>query len=363
MSSEDGFRGGGEVYTLLAVAAAAAEAGDLEASARALKQVREVPVDDPLLLDHYLAGFEARLGAAGQGNLYLRKEEVAQIDLFAVLGRHLPLLRAARLADDNLLPFLRGRSSATVLGLGIGKGRQECDLLARAPHVRSLTVIGVDVAGESLDTAAAALRSAGDRAGTAVTFHPVRAATEDLDATVWELVRRSPRPLLVTASFALHHMRDVAGEDTRAALFRRLRSLEPDAVALCEADSDHHNVPLSARFANSWHHYGTLFRAIDSTGATAPEKSAMKQFFGREIQNVIGAADEDRYERHEPLRVWAERFTAHGFRLVEPSSPHPDTQAGFTALARASYIELAYRNIPLAGVLTAVPDRFFKTRF
>jgi GRAS domain family protein len=344
-----------DLRSLFAEAAVAAEADDREALTAVLKRARAVSPGDPLLRDYYLAGFAARLDGAKQGNLYLRAEKVPQIDLFGVLRRHLPVLRAARLANDNLLPVLRGHGSATVLALGIGPGHQECDLVARAPRLRSLTVIGVDVAGGSLTAARTALRTAGYQAGTTVEFHAVESAAEDLDESAWDLVRQAPRPLVVTASFALHYMRDTDGLDARAVLFRRLRDLEPAAVALCESDSDHHHVPLRARFANSWHHYGTLFAAIDSTSATRSEKAAMKQFFGREIQNVIGACDEDRVERHEPVHAWADRLVDQGFRLLRPHPPEPEAREGFTAVARPAHIELAYRDTPLAAVLLAEP--------
>lgn len=345
-----------DVYSLLDEAARAADAGDLTGLDEALDAAERLGFDEPLLLVCFVAALRTRLGGAPAGNLYLSDDETAQIDLFGVLARHLPLLRASLLANDTLLPFLAGRRAATVLALGIGRGGQEVDLLSRAPGLAELTVVGVDVAADSLTAAGTALRAAAERAGAALEYVPVAAATEDLGPEVWRTVAAGPRPLLVTASFALHHMRDAAGgSDSRAALFRRLRELEPAAVALCEPDSDHHRVPLRARVANAWHHYGTLFAAIGATEATEVEKAAMKRFFAREIENVVGAADADRFERHEPVAVWLDRLAAAGFRPLPPAEPRPAPLPDFSATALPDRIELAFKGVPLAAVITAVP--------
>ncbi|QNP75197.1 hypothetical protein IAG44_41195 [Streptomyces roseirectus] len=346
-----------DVYRILEEAAAAAELDDRAALAALLDRADGLTADDPQLLDHFRTALRARLRPpADEGNLYLRADGDAQIDLFAVLARHLPLLRAAHYANDSLLPFLHGHERATVLALGIGEGRQERDLLARARHLRELTVVGVDIAAGSLAAAESALKAGA--ADTTVDFHPVTAATEDLDDNFWQTLARLPRPLLVTASFALHHLRDTPdGHDTRAALFHRLRAQDPAAVALCEPDADHHRSPLPARLASARHHYGTLFAAIDTTAATHAEKTAMKRFFGREIHNVIGAGDADRYERHEPPHAWTARLTAAGFRPLTPARPDPLPEPGFTATAHPTHLTLAFKDVPLAAVIVAVPDR------
>ncbi|GAA1976201.1 hypothetical protein GCM10009738_62590 [Kitasatospora viridis] len=324
--------------------------------AAALDRADAVRADDMLLLTFFLAGLRARLAPpTARGNPYLRDDGTAQIDLFAVMLRHLPLLRAGRLATESLLPHLHGATRATVLALGIGHGGQERDLIARADWLEQVTVVGVDVAPDSLAAAGRTLHAAGRQARTAVDVQQVARATEDLDDAFWEALARLPRPLVVTASFALHHMRDTPGGDARTALLRRLHAQRPAALALCEPDSDHHRAPLRTRLANAWQHYGTLFAAIDATGANPAEKGAMKRFFGREILDVVGAPEEDRHERHEPTAVWLARLTATGFR-PQPQQPAPPLgQPGFTATRRATHTELAFKGVPLAAVITAVP--------
>ncbi|WP_190620087.1 GRAS family protein [Streptomyces venezuelae] len=347
-----------DVYSLLQKAAIAAETGELRSLAAHLEEASRFSEGGPGLADCFLAGLATRLGRDRPANLYLRTEGMAQIDLFYLLHQHLPFLRAGKLANDALLEYCADQQTATVLALGIGQGRQEVDLVARAGLER-VTVVGVDVAAGSLDAAGRAMSGPEVPAGTRVDFRPVLAASEDVGESVWAMIERLPRPLLVTASFALHHMLDREGEpDARAALLRRLRALEPAALALCEPDSDHHLVPLRVRLANAWHHYGTVFAAIDATGASDGEKREMKRFFGREIVDVVGATRETaRYERHEPTRTWLDRLTACGFVPVALPQPAGEQLPGFTATARPTHLELAYRRTSVAAVIVAEPAR------
>ncbi|MFD5829229.1 GRAS family protein [Lentzea sp. NPDC060358] len=340
------------VFSLFDEAADAALQDDRAALGAVLERIRATTSADPRLRDFFLAAFASRLDATGQD----RRPRAGEADLLRVLTRNLPLLRAVRHANDRLLAFLDGRESATVLALGIGRGRQECDLLQRAPDLRSLTVIGVDTAAEHPGGAEAALRATGARVGAEVVFHPVRCAPERLDESFWHLVRDSPRPLLVTASFSLHHLRDDENGDTRTALFQRVRDLGPAAFALCERHADHHRVPFRTRFGNAWRHYGTLFEAIDSTAAADTEKAAMKQYFGPEIENVVGARDEERFERHEPADAWARRFTGNGFRLMPGPRTVSGARGGFWTRALPDRVELGYEDTTLVAVFVGTPD-------
>ncbi|MFJ7590030.1 GRAS family protein [Streptomyces sp. NPDC097617] len=345
-----------DAYSLLRKAAAAAESGELDLLAAYLEKAGEFSKGSPGLSDYFLAGLATRLGRDRPVNLYLRTEGMPQIDLFYLMHQHLPFLQAGKLANDALLEYCADQQTATLLALGIGQGRQELDLVARAGLER-VTVVGVDVAAESLDAAGRAMNGPEVPAGTRVDFRPVLAASEDMDESVWAMIEHVPRPLLVTASFALHHMLNREGEpDARAALLRRLRALEPTALALCEPDSDHHLVPLQVRLANAWHHYGTVFAAIDATSATDGEKHEMKRFFGREIADVVGATCETtRYERHEPTHTWLNRLTACGFAPVALPQPSAEQPAGFTAIAHPTHLELAYQHTSVAAVIVAEP--------
>ncbi|WP_354644247.1 hypothetical protein [Kitasatospora camelliae] len=145
------------------------------ATGHATDHLTERPADlladaDLPLVAYYAGALRSRLERSAHRNLYLLDEGTPQIDLFYLMAEHLPFMRAPRLANDALLPYLHGRSAATVLAFGIGHGRQEADLIERAEGLAEVTVYGVDVAPGSLDLARATLEGAGARRGVAVDF-------------------------------------------------------------------------------------------------------------------------------------------------------------------------------------------------
>ncbi|MEV7808547.1 GRAS family protein [Microbispora sp. NPDC088329] len=362
---------GTRAHALLFQAAVAAEDGREHDARALLGEVRAGldPDADPrdMLAMYYLAGLSGRLEGEEGVNLYLRRYQRPQIDLFYLLARHLPLVRAGHLANAYLLDHLgEDVRVATLLSIGIGQGHQESALLAEAAArnlpLRRLVVVGVDPAAAALADAEANLLRAGAEHGIEVTFHAVPRATEALDDDDWKLIGQAQGPLLAVASFALHHMLNPRpGHDARDVFLRRLRSLEPAAVALCEPGSDHHQVGLAERFANSWEMFGTLFQAIDGLPLGRAEQDAMKSFFGREILNIVGAVDEaGRYERHEPTATWLRRLRRCGFTPTVPAvsedlarvlTAPPD----FTLDVEPDHVRLGYRDVPLLAVMTAVP--------
>ncbi|GII04326.1 GRAS family protein [Planobispora takensis] len=360
----------GSVFTLLHLAATAAEQGREHELRTLLAQVRSGIDPDAdsrdMLAAYYLAGLSSRVEGRRSANPYLRRYEQPQIDLFRTLTEHLPFVRVGMLANEHLLDALRRHTAATVLSIGIGQGHQESALLTRAAArglpLRHLVVIGVDPAADSLAAAELNLKRAGAGHGIDVTFHAVPAATEEMGQDAWALIGRSPRPLLATASFALHHMVDPRpGLDAREVFLRRLRALEPAALTLCEPDSDHHRVSLPERFANSWRMFSALFDAIDATPLTRAEHDAMKGFFGREIIDITGAVDErSRYERHEPTATWLRRLRRCGFRTTVPEiTPEVERTVtappDFTISVRPDHVRLGYRRTHLVSMMAAVP--------
>lgn len=272
-------------FALLDRAATAAEEGRADELAALLAHLRRILDPDRNAQDmlplYYLAGFAQRLEQQESINLYLRRFEQPQINLFYLLQRHLPLLWAGELANAHLVRHLSGHTTATLVSVGIGQARQECDLIGQAaalsPRLRELTVVAVEPALDSLGKAEGNLKNACAEAGVALSFHPAPCATEHLDEKTWSLIASSPRPLLVSASFALHHMQDPdPATDARDAFLSRLRSLSPAIVTICEPDSDHHRVPLRARFTNSWRMFHAVFEAIDSLPLGRTEHDAMK---------------------------------------------------------------------------------------
>lgn len=352
-------------FEMLCQAVEETHAGRADTARRWLDKLRglidpENAGDDFLYLLYHDA-LARRLGTDqdGRDNLYLRRFERPQIELFDLVAEHLPVVKlAGRIGGALLAQHLAGRRTATLLSIGIGSGVQEAALLTElakdgmAPG--RLTVIGVDPAVESLHQAERSLRDT----GVTLDFHGVARFAEHMTDDDWDLVRGAPRPLVMNAAFALHHLRDsLSGADERSTFFARLRDAEPEAVVLCEPDSDHHRVSLPERFHNSWQHFHYVFRLIDALDVSAADRNAMKLFFRREVADIVGTADdEERYERHEPTARWLDRLRHAGFRPTPaPESALPDTaHPAFVRHDRDS-VRIGFDGESLVAVIQAMP--------
>jgi hypothetical protein len=299
-------------------------------------------------------------------NLYLRQFETTQISLFNLLAQHLPTVQlAGPLANEVLAGFVGGQDEVTLLDVGIGSGRQEVGLLyllatqRRLP--RKLNIIAIEPDAGSLLEASESLAEAAMTLGVELEFHPVHKVVEELDDIDWRFFASFGSPMVVLGAFAVHHVRSQARDNARDALFRRLRALAPDAVVLCEPSSNHDSPSLRERFQAAWHHFGLTFRIIDGLEIGDAEKSAMKMFFAREIEDILANAEETRCERHEPVDVWVNRLRNAGFApctdfgMIGAPSSGPVRVA-----ARDGYLGLDYGDETLVAIVCAtsgVPAR------
>lgn len=292
-------------------------------------------------------------------NLYLRQFQQTQISLFNLLAQRLPTVSlAAPVANTLLSRFMGGLDEVTLLDIGIGSGRQEVALLyamaGEGVLPRKLNVIAVEPDAGSLLEAQFTLADAAEGLGVELEFVPVHKVIEDLDDEDWASFAAYDAPLVVNAAFAAHHVRCTDGSSLRDDLFRRLRTLDPDAVVLSEPNSDHHTSSLRDRFENAWAHFGLTFRLIDELGVGTDESAAMKMFFAREIEDILANDEDARCERHEPVDVWVERLRRAGF------TPYADLDLvrafrhdAVRVSAREGYVGLDYGDETLVAVICA----------
>lgn len=352
-------------FDLLCRAVEETDAGRADIARRWLDKLRgEIDPEkagDDLLYLLYHDALARRLGSGQdeRDNLYLQRFERPQIELFALVAEHLPIVaQAVGIGGALLADHLAGQESVTLLSVGIGSGVQETAVLgalaSRGRTPKRLTVIGVDPAVASLHQAERSIRGT----GATVDFHAVPRLAERMTDEDWDLVRRAPRPLIMNASFALHHLRDSAsGVDERKAFFERLRAAEPDVVVLCEPDSEHHRVALPERFRNSWEHFHAVFRLIDALDVSAGDRNAMKLFFRREVADIVGTADdEERYERHEPTDTWLGRLREAGFRpMPVPAELVPEPVRPAFIRQDPDSVRIGFDGESLTAVMYAVP--------
>ncbi len=300
-------------------------------------------------------------GEAQQLNLYLKRYELPQIALFNLLAQRLPLASlAGSIANDCLCELLAGHEEATLIDVGLGTGRQEVALLRRLKErgamPRRLTVVGVEPDANSLRQAEADLMAAARELDIDLRFRGLARVVEALDAEDWRWLRDSPGPRVVHSAFALHHM--AGDQDQRQTLFERLRALEPVAVVLVEPSSDHFTDSLAQRFHNVWRHLYYIFGLVDELDLPLQERNAIKLFFGRELEDILGAVDDTRrFERHERKETWLERLRRAGFstsgRLTGAwSAPHP----AMVVHQEPGHVGLGYREETVVAVIRATVE-------
>ncbi|MBZ4422613.1 GRAS family protein [Myxococcus sp. RHSTA-1-4] len=351
-----------------ALAGRQAEAAEVLCSLHALLDVGAVPEDLHYLL--FARAISRRLEGAGAvpGNPYLNEEPergASQIDLFRLLVTHMPLASTAdAVANAVLADLLRGHPEATLLDVGIGQGRQARGLLrelAKAGALpRRLTLVGVDPSGSSLRQAEATVAEAAREVGATVRFVDIESPVEGLTEATWAALRGVPRPLVVNGAFALHHVAEEPGGqgEARDAVLRRLRGLAPVGLVLCEPHVDHHRAPVRERFRNAWNHFTRVFELLDTLDVPREDRAAIKRFFGREVDDVVGTVDESaRCERHETAPSWMDRLRRAGFvpmealEKVRPAEVHP----AVSLRRERGCVGICYRDDMLVAVLGARP--------
>jgi SAM-dependent methyltransferase len=347
--------------------AVAIDAGDANAEAALRGLMAQLQADaDPRCtgLFVFASGLAQRLdGSASKvANLYLRRFEVPQIELFNLLGRHVPMAgMATRIANDTMAQAIAGQQHPTLIDVGMGTGRQFAMLLSELAAAgclpQRMTIIGIEPSAPALAEARAALTAAAMRLGMALQFHAITASAEALTDSDWQAIAAacSTRPV-INASFALHHIADDAqGFEQRNAVLRRLRALQPACFVLSEPDVDHLEPRFLPRFRNCFAHFSAVFGVLDSLPLAQAERDALKVgFFGREIADILGTPEAQRSERHEAAAAWLQRLATTGFSVQAATTPMPaGSDAGVSATLRGNRVAIQARSEPVVSVFVA----------
>lgn len=260
--------------------------------------------------------------AGGQSNehIYVQQFEIPQIRLFELLIQQLPLAALTQQCANALLAeSLKKAESPVLMDIGIGTGMQIVNvlrLLAQQPEcrVKHLTVVGIEPFADAVG--ASEKNFAAMQLPFQIHFTSSIAFIEKMTlAEIRALLPTHYDALVVNASFALHHIQQAAQRET---VFGYIRDLAPKAFVLSEPVSDHFEPHYATRFHNAVTHYGLVFEVIDSLDITKKEKAALKLFFSREIDDVLGHTEEVRVEKQYATHQWLELFRTTGFTLEKP---------------------------------------------
>ncbi|AEI48167.1 GRAS family protein [Runella slithyformis] len=298
----------------------------------------------------------------GQSNehIYVQQFEIPQIRLFELLIQQLPLAALTQqCANALLVKSLKNAEYPVLVDIGIGTGMQIVNVLRLLAQpsdcrVKQLTVVGIEPFAD-------AVRAAENNfAELQLPFQVYVTSSIGFveKMTLTELRALLPAhydALVVNASFALHHIQLAA---QREAVFGYIRDLAPKAFVLSEPVSDHFEPHYATRFHNAVTHYGLVFEVIDSLDITHKEKAALKLFFSREIDDVLGHTEDVRVEKQYAVHQWLELFRTTGFTLEKPITSFQELQEMNGAVLRADVPQryaVVFKNEELTNVFWAKP--------
>ncbi len=256
-------------------------------------------------------------------HIYLKNDEVPQIQLFNILIEKFPFVKYSQLITNNAIIETIGDSlEATIIDIGVGQGAQMLHVIESAKklsNLKKLNIIGIEPFVEALKIAETNINSCKEDVHFDIEFAGINAFAEEIDFTQFQQISHT---LIVNASLALHHIQSTEKRDD---VIASIKNLNPKAFILIEPNVNHYEKDFASRFMNCYHHYYNIFKVIDRLEIEPKDKTGLKLFFGREIDDVIGKEEKDRYEKHEKAISWIERLENSGFKLNKTILKSPVT--------------------------------------
>lgn len=364
------------LFAAVLEAGSAASRGDVDRARELLDRLQVEASPEGTAVERVSAVFARALRARvlgedlDAGNLYdARPGAGDMLAAFHVLVRSTPLVTFGHEnATTAIAAAVEGEDAVHILDLGMGGGTQ-WPLLFRAlaarpggaPRVR---LTGVDLPAPEGEPDAR-LREAMDRlagaaaeAGVPFEGRVVATQLERMDYGALEL--REGEALVVNAALALHHVPDGYVDPTahRDRVLRAVCGLNPRLVTLVEPDLEHNALGFLPRLRESLGHYATVFAALDTLlPRDLPERATIeREFFGREVLNVLAASGTERVERHERRQSWRRRMLRAGFEPAEgafdtaATAGHTPIPANFDIREEPGMRVLHWSGLPLMAV-------------
>jgi len=271
-----------------------------------------------------------------QEHIYLQRFEIPQIRLFELLIQQFPLANLSQQCTNTLLiDALVKHTNPVLMDIGIGTGFQVSNIIEGLSkkannQIKCLHIVGIEPFADALKMTEQNIKRASENIPFEVKLTVKEAFIEQLnEEEIRQMLPAQYDGLFINASFALHHIQKMS---KRKAVFEILKNLEVDAFVLSEPNSNHFEPSYQKRFQNCKNHYGILFQIIDTLSITATEKAALKLFFSREIDDVLGNTEEVRVEKHFATEQWVQLFEETGFKLQKREAAFEYEQLNSTNL-------------------------------
>lgn len=270
---------------------------------------------EKLLATLFLKALNKKINSENIGeNIYLGKYEISQIQLFSILIEQFPFVKFSQQITNNAIAeAMTGSAEVTLMDIGIGQGTQVLNIIERAKNIAGLEklhIVGIEPFGDALAMAEKNILALNENVPFDITFTAIHDGVENVD---FSMFKQLAGKIIVNASLALHHIQSDA---KRSEVIAKVKSLNPGAFMLIEPNVNHFETDFYSRFQNSYRHFSHIFQVIDRIeNITISDKNALKLFFGREIEDIIGKEEKDRFEKHEPATHWINRLKMNGFSI------------------------------------------------
>jgi hypothetical protein len=281
-----------------------------------------------------------------EGNLYLNQFEIPQIELFSILIDKFPFVKySQRVVNYSICETIGTKENAVIVDIGIGLGIQMLNLvdnLKENKTLKKLTIIGIEPSEDALNKTVESFKDIRNKYSFEVDFIPVNKLVEEVSFDTLKTNIPNDRDCLIfNESLALHHIQSL---NERYKVLVDIRIFKPDAFFLVEPNVNHYEPELYFRFQNCYRHFYNVFEVIDKLDIGKKEKNGLKLFFGREISDILGKDNDERYEKHEPAYRWVEKLQVVGFKTKADFDEDLYSDAEIINIKQMSEEYLAFNN-------------------
>ncbi|CAA7017610.1 unnamed protein product [Microthlaspi erraticum] len=326
-----------DLRTLLVSCAQAVSVNDRRTADELLRKVRQHSCsygDGTERLAHYFANsLEARLAGIGtQVYTALSSKKTSASDMLKAYHTYISVCPFKKIAiifaNHSIMHLSQNAKTIHIIDFGISYGFQWPPLIHRLAWRRGgtckLRITGIELPQRGFRPAE----------GVVETGHRLARYCEKFNipfeyngiAQKWETIRledlklREGEFVAVNSLFRFRNLLDetVAVHSPRDAVLKLIKKIKPD-VFIPAILSGSYNAPFFVtRFREALFHYSSLFDMCDTNLTREDPTRVMfeKEFYGREIMNVVACEGTERVERPESYKQWQARAVRAGFRQL-----------------------------------------------
>lgn len=326
-----------DLRTLLILCAQSTASDDRRTADELLKQIREhssAGGDGSQRLAHYFSNaLEARLAGTGS-QIYtaLKSKKTSAADMlkaYQYFIRTSPLKKISiGFANHMIFKAAEKASRLHVIDFGILYGFQWPALLQRLSErdggPPKLCITGIDLPqsgfrpAERVEATGRRLAKYCERFKVPFEFHAIAQKWETIK--IEDLKIESDEVVAVNCLYRFKNLLDetIVVDSPRNAVLNLVRKIKPNIFVLGVVNGSYNAPFFVTRFREALFHFSTLFDMFDTNASREDPERLMfeKEFYGREIMNVVACEGTERVERPETYKQWQVRNNRVGFRQM-----------------------------------------------